>query len=306
MTLRLVSLSSTPSTRTPTMLPNSRRSSSLGTCSPLRSGSVNQNCEPLPTVLSAPICPPMASTSPLAMDRPRPVPPCLLVVEGSACTNGLNSCSSTGAGIPMPLSRTVKRMIAPLSSSDFRITCTSTSPSSVNLMALPTRLVSIWRNRPGSPRRAGGHVGLDQHSQLDALLVRLDGQQGHHVLQGEPEIEVDVLELHLLGLDLGEVQDVADDGEQGLGARLDGLGVVPLLLVELGVQQQVDHADDAVHGRADLVAHVGEEGALGLAGRLSFDRQLVGALDGVLQLPVGGLGLVLGQPQLGLVLLALA
>ena len=33
--------------------------------------------------------------------------------------------------------------------------------------------------------------------------------------------------------------------------------------VEVGVEQQLGHADDAVHGRADLVADVGEELRLG-------------------------------------------
>ena len=37
--------------------------------------------------------------------------------------------------------------------------------------------------------------------------------------------------------------------------------------VQLGVAQQAGHADDGVHRRADLVAHVGQERALGLVGR---------------------------------------
>jgi hypothetical protein len=36
----------------------------------------------------------------------------------------------------------------------------------------------------------------------------------------------------------------------------------------VGVQRQIRHADDAVHRRADFVAHVGEEVALGPAGGL--------------------------------------
>ncbi len=37
------------------------------------------------------------------------------------------------------------------------------------------------------------------------------------------------------------------------------LGEVPLVGVEVGVQQQAAHADDTVHRRADLVAHVGQK-----------------------------------------------
>ena len=48
----------------------------------------------------------------------------------------------------------------------------------------------------------------------------------------------------------------------------DRLGVLALLVVELGVGQEAAHADDRVHRRADLVAHRGQEGALGLVGGL--------------------------------------
>jgi hypothetical protein len=54
------------------------------------------------------------------------------------------------------------------------------------------------------------------------------------------------------------------------------VSILSTLLGLLGCQafaaQQPGHADDAVHRRADLVAHVGEEGALGLVGR--FGGQL--------------------------------
>ncbi|MNN81034.1 hypothetical protein D3C81_1978160 [compost metagenome] len=42
------------------------------------------------------------------------------------------------------------------------------------------------------------------------------------------------------------------------------LNVVALAGIQLGQQRQVTHADDGVHGRADFMAHVGEELALGL------------------------------------------
>ena len=45
---------------------------------------------------------------------------------------------------------------------------------------------------------------------------------------------------------------------------------------QLGVQQQLRHAEDAVHRRADFVAHVGQELALGPVGRLG---RLLGPLE---------------------------
>ena len=57
--------------------------------------------------------------------------------------------------------------------------------------------------------------------------------------------------------------------------------------VELGVEQQVGHADDAVHGRADLMAHVGEELALGPVGGLRLHGHFVGPGVRLFELFVG-------------------
>ncbi len=66
----------------------------------------------------------------------------------------------------MPVSMTSKRSNPSLPTA---LTRTTTSPVSVNLMALPTKLISICRSRIGSPRHAHGHVEFDgagefQHS----------------------------------------------------------------------------------------------------------------------------------------------
>ena len=105
-----------------------------------------------------------------------------------------------------------------------------------------------------------------------------------------------VLELDLAGLDLREVEDVVDDREQGVARRPDGLGVVALLLVERGVEQQPAHPDDRVHRRADLVAHRGQERALGLVGVLGAASRAASRLaeqPGV----VDGDGRLLRQPD---------
>ncbi len=73
-----------------------------------------------------------------------------------------------------------------------------------------------------------------------------------------------LLELELAGLDLRQVEDVVDHLQQvprGVAdlarARSRCSRVVRV------AAQQVGQADDGVHRRADLVAHVGQEGALG-------------------------------------------
>ena len=94
-------------------------------------------------------------------------------------------------------------------------------------------------------------------------LEVLRGGGGAHeqrcVVDHCPKIEVVDLDHHLSRFHLGEVEDVVDDREQRLGGGVDGGRVLALLGIELRVEQQRCHPDDAVHRRADLVAHVGEE-----------------------------------------------
>ena len=58
--------------------------------------------------------------------------------------------------------------------------------------------------------------------------------------------------------------------------------VVTLPVGEVGLETQVGQPDHGVHGRADLVAHIGEKIALGPRGRLSrilcTRQRLLGAL----------------------------
>ena len=76
-------------------------------------------------------------------------------------------------------------------------------------------------------------------------------------------------------LDLRDVEDVVDDGEQVAGGIVNEIGVVgdffgrELPLVLLG--QELGEADDGVERRAQLVAHVGDELGLDLAGQLGLD-----------------------------------
>ena len=77
--------------------------------------------------------------------------------------------------------------------------------------------------------------------------------------------------------DLGKIQNIVDDREQGLTAQANGVDKIVLFLVQLGVQQQGRHPDQRVERRANFMAHVGQE--LGLDAR-------------------GGLGRILGPGQL--------
>jgi hypothetical protein len=120
----------------------------------------------------------------------------------------------------------------------------------------------------GSPRSTEGHFGPDVVVQLQPLLRSAQCERTAGLGDDRLKREVDLLDAQAPRLDTGKVEDVVDDGQQRLGGGLDRLQVFALLASDLGVEKQIRHADDAVHRRADLVAHVGEEVALGPARRL--------------------------------------
>ena len=99
----------------------------------------------------------------------------------------------------------------------------------------------------------------------------------HGVAQAVAQLEVDRLQFELAGLHLGEVEDVVEQSQQRVGRLQNDVEILALLVREGGLQGQLGHAHDAVHGGADFVAHVGQEIALG---------------------PVGLLGGILRNPQL--------
>ena len=112
---------------------------------------------------------------------------------------------------------------------------------------------------------------------MGAKRHRLDRIPEHLV-----DLDRDRIDLEHPGLDLGEVEDVLDDSQQGVGADLDQVEILTLLRLERGIGQQLGHADDPVHRRPDLVAHVGEElafrgialvGLLPGRGELDVDRR---------------------------------
>ena len=156
---RLVALSSTISTRLPCSsgwLPTNSRRRVVGS-SATGASIVNENTAPRPgPSLSAHIRPPISSARRRLIARPRPVPPYLRVVLESACENDLNRRDRPSAERPMPVSRTANVRPTRPSASGVLVTVSTTSPRSVNLTALASRLRRIWRSRVRSPLIATG------------------------------------------------------------------------------------------------------------------------------------------------------
>src|SRR3954471_781550 len=113
--------------------PISSPASSSATSS-TRIGRLTRKVAPCPGSDSTEIAPPCISTMRLEIARPSPVPPFLRVLELSTCWNSSKILAWSAAAMPGPVPRTVKTT-EPLSAQ----APIATSPTSVNLTALPTR-----------------------------------------------------------------------------------------------------------------------------------------------------------------------
>ena len=71
--------------------------------------------------------------------------------------------------------------------------------------------------------------------------------------------QVHLFQLDFSGFDLGEVEDAVDHAQQRVGRKLHSLQIVPLFACQLGFERKIRHTDDAVQGRANLVAHIRQE-----------------------------------------------
>ena len=84
---------------------------------------------------------------------------------------------------------------------------------------------------------------------------------------------------HLAALDLGHVQNVIEQSQKVMGGAVHLFQAVKAALLALGfLQRDLRHADDAVHGRPDLVGHTRQELRLGL-GRLVVVLLIDAVLD---------------------------
>ncbi len=87
--------------------------------------------------------------------------------------------------------------------------------------------------------------------------MRPQGQCFHDGTEAVTDGEVERFEVESASFDLGEVEDVVEHCQERLDGRLHHLEVLPLLGSQLGIKQESRHANDTVHGGADLMAHIG-------------------------------------------------
>ena len=135
--------------------------------------------------------------------------------------------------------------------------------------------------------------------QLDILVAPALRHDVCNPFNHLPQVEIQLLNGEPAGLDFRQIENVIDQSQKRVSRRLDCHQVVPLLVREFGAQGQLSHADDPVHGRAYLMAHVGQKLGLGQIGLFRFDGQPIGSRHGALQLAVAADQRVFGRLALG-------
>ena len=108
---------------------------------------------------------------------------------------------------------------------------------------------------------------MNGHIEMLALCPDLGLDDADDAVQHLPQGDLVHAEGQLSALDLGHVQHVVDKPQQMPAGEGDLFQAVLHLLAVVDVGRgDGRHAHDGVHGRADVVGHVGEEFALGLVG----------------------------------------
>ena len=113
-------------------------------------------------------------------------------------------------------------------------------------------------------------VGRDVVSEAQVFLLGAVDEQGADALHHGAQLDDHFVHLELASLDFRQVENVVQNGEQGIGAFAQRVYIVELLVGFHRLVEQVNHAYDAIHGRAQLVAHVGQELGFGFQGGFGF------------------------------------
>ncbi len=110
--------------------------------------------------------------------------------------------------------------------------------------------------------------GIAVNFDLESLVSRRLADDRDDIVENRGEVEVGALQMQPARLDLGQVENVVDDRQQVLPGAVDLVQARGLFRRRPGAPQQMGEADDGVQRSSDLVAHVGQEAALGQIGGL--------------------------------------
>ncbi len=119
-------------------------------------------------------------------------------------------------------------------------------------------------------RGAGGNVDVEAQAPFAHLALH----QPTHIDEQGDEVERLVRHGHAPGLDPRQIEQAVDERLERAAGHIHRLDHLPLLRAQRRGAQEAGHADNGGERGAQLVAHTGEEEALGLA-------RLLGGLHGV-------------------------
>ena len=101
--------------------------------------------------------------------------------------------------------------------------------------------------------------------QADAALLGARGEKFTKSLGHVFQAEGFMLKFEPSGFDLGEIENVIDQAQQGMAGPAHRLNIICLLRRQGGLAQKGGDANAAIHGRADLMADVSNKRGFQLA-----------------------------------------
>ena len=157
------------------------------------------------------------------------------------------------------------------------------------------RDLAVERELDGVGKKIGQHLtnagrvaeevaprtGAARDVESETLDLGLDPGGRDHAVQLMLQVHVADRKVQMAGLDLGDIEDVGHQPFQRHAGVFDQLDQFALGRGQLALGQHTDQSDDAVQGRPDLVADIGQKVGLGLVGYL-------GSGLGIQQFAVGG------------------
>ena len=78
---------------------------------------------------------------------------------------------------------------------------------------------------------------IDDIRKVEVFLSGFGSQEFECLFNAGVEFEGMMFQFELAGFDFGEIEDVIDDGQEGVGAAAGGFNVVTLFVVQFGIQQ---------------------------------------------------------------------
>ena len=200
------------------------------------------------------------------MVRPRPVPPNRRVVESVGLLERLEDRLLLVAG---DAHATVADEVVQIHVVRRQGSLLDLDENLAALRELDRVAHKVDEHLPQAARIADGHIRhVRQHvtDQFEFLLLCAQRERFQQLGEVIADRERNLFQLELPHLDLREVENVVEDAQQRVRRALHHRQILALFEREARVERELGHADDAVERRADLVAHVGQELALGLVG----------------------------------------